>query len=83
MNYKNYDTAIVELLKVKLVGWPGTMVSPSEMTSITELRTLRDALKSGACKWIKMPKVQLDTHAADLGEARKRRDHREETKDAL
>ena len=50
MNYDNYEEKVIQRLKVKLVGWPfEKVVSPAKLYTIGELRTLRDALRSGAC----------------------------------
>jgi hypothetical protein len=67
MNYINYETAIVERFKVKLVGWTyHQIVSPSEIGTVDEIRTLRDALKTGACKWIRLSKRELAAHVKEM-----------------
>jgi hypothetical protein len=71
MNYTNYETAIVERLKVKLVGWTyHHLVSPSEIGTVDEIRTLRDALKTGACKWIRLSKRELAGHVEEMSKRR-------------
>lgn len=68
MNYFNYETAIVEVLGQRLVGWPKTVkfANPSEIGTVNEIRMLRDHLKSGQCHWVKLTRSQLDEHIADL-----------------
>jgi hypothetical protein len=72
MNYANYDKAIMLLHGVKIVGWPlQEFVSPSDITNITDMRKLRDAWKTGACKWIRLTQAELDAHAASIEEREK------------
>jgi hypothetical protein len=72
MNYANYEKAIMLLHGVKVVGWPlEAFVSPSDVTNITDMRKLRDAWKTGACKWVRLTQAELDAHAASI-EARQR-----------
>jgi hypothetical protein len=72
MNYANYEKAIVLLHGVKVVGWPlEAFVSPSEVTNIIDMRKLRDAWKSGACKWVRLTETELNAHAASLEEREK------------
>jgi len=60
MNYDNYDEKIVQRLKVKLVGWPfDKVISPAKLYTVSELRTLRDTLRSGACCWVRLSKQEL------------------------
>ncbi|KAJ7139155.1 hypothetical protein C8R44DRAFT_604890, partial [Mycena epipterygia] len=53
MNYDNYIRALVEGKNVGLVGWPEGVdfKRMSKQSAIGPLRLLRDALKSGTCKW--------------------------------
>ncbi|KAJ7867196.1 hypothetical protein B0H14DRAFT_2235769, partial [Mycena olivaceomarginata] len=53
MNYENYVKAIVEALNVGLLGWPKGVdfKRMSKQSAIGPLRTLRDALKAGTCRW--------------------------------
>jgi hypothetical protein len=72
MNYVNYEKAIMLLHGVKIVGWPlEAFVSPSDITNIIDMRKLRDAWKSGACKWVRLTQAELDTHAASMDERQK------------
>jgi hypothetical protein len=72
MNYANYERVIVLLHGVKVVGWPLEMfVSPSDITNIINMRKLRDAWKTGACKWVRLTQGELDAHAASI-EAREK-----------
>jgi hypothetical protein len=68
MNYFNYDIKIVSELGRKLVGWPAKVkfANPSEIGTVSEIRTLRDALRSGECHWVKLTKSQIEGHKADL-----------------
>ncbi|KAF9035949.1 hypothetical protein BJ165DRAFT_1313843, partial [Panaeolus papilionaceus] len=71
MNYKNYEEQIVSKLGVKLVGWTyKQFVSPSEITGVDDLRTLHEALTTGACHWVRLSKAQLAAHAKDLAQRR-------------
>jgi|ERR1700736_628596 len=68
MNYVNYDKVIVLGLGVKLVGWPKTVnfVKPSSIGSVFDARTLRDALKTGECHWIKLTTRQIEDHRTQI-----------------
>jgi hypothetical protein len=67
MNYANYNQAIIERYKVKLTGWTyPRFVSPAEISTVAEIWTLRDALKCGACRWIRLNKQEVLEHAADV-----------------
>lgn len=71
MNYTNYETAIVERYRVNLVGWTfPRLVSPSEIGTIDDIRTLRDALKTGACKWVRLSKRELAAHSEAVAQWR-------------
>jgi len=71
MNYANYDTAIVERYKVKLIGWTyEKFVNPSQIGTMTEICKLRDALKSGVCQWIRLGTAQVQAHSNTLQERR-------------
>jgi hypothetical protein len=72
MNYINYETAIVQSHGVKLIGFPLVrFVNPSEVTNITDMRRLRNALRSGECKWVRLSQAELDAHAEALEVRRK------------
>ena len=72
MNYDNYEEKVVQRLKVKLIGWPfENIVNPVKLYTVGELRTLRDALRSGACCWVKLSKTELKVHADSLAVRRK------------
>lgn len=67
MNYQNYDTQIIERLGVKLVGWTyHTLVSPYEIHTIDDLRTLHNALVCGACFWMRLSKGEMTRHKAAM-----------------
>ena len=72
MNYNNYEEKVIQRLKVKLVGWPfEKVVSPIKLYTIGELRTLRDALQSGACAWVQLSNQELKLHADHMVVRRK------------
>jgi hypothetical protein len=72
MNYVNYEIAIVQGHGVKLIGFPlERFVNPSELTNITDMRRLRNALRSGECKWVRLSQAELDAHAEGLEVRRK------------
>lgn len=56
MNWTDYVTAIVEKQGVALIGWPEGVEFKrmSLQSSIGPLRKLRDALRSGECRWEKV-----------------------------
>ncbi|KAJ7456850.1 hypothetical protein B0H11DRAFT_1665697, partial [Mycena galericulata] len=53
MNYENYISAIVEGKNMGLLGWPEGVdfKRMSKQSAIGPLRILRDALRSGTCRW--------------------------------
>ncbi|EIW79815.1 hypothetical protein CONPUDRAFT_74151 [Coniophora puteana RWD-64-598 SS2] len=53
MNYKNYQKKIVETHGIKVVGWPDgmTMRRPHLITTVDDIRRLREALDSEKCYW--------------------------------
>jgi hypothetical protein len=68
MNYVNYETTIVERHHIKLVGWTFSQIaSPSEIGMVDDIRALRDALKMGTCRWVRLSKRELATHVEELG----------------
>lgn len=67
MNYSNYDTQVIQRLGVKLVGWTyHEVVSPYEIHTIDDLRTLHNALVCGACFWLRLSKRELAAHKTDI-----------------
>ncbi|KAG1871805.1 hypothetical protein DFJ58DRAFT_837119 [Suillus subalutaceus] len=68
MNYQNYEKAIVLVYGVKLDGWPEGLpfIAPSHMHTILEVRTLRDALVTGACHWKKLTQRELEDLHMDI-----------------
>jgi hypothetical protein len=67
MNYQNYDAQIILRLGVKLVGWTyHSLVSPYEIYTIDDLRTLHDALVCGACFWMRLSEGEMTQHKADI-----------------
>ncbi|KAJ7445127.1 hypothetical protein B0H11DRAFT_2249551 [Mycena galericulata] len=53
MNFESYINALVEGQNLGLLGWPEGVVFKrmSKQSAIGPLRTLRDALRSGTCRW--------------------------------
>lgn len=53
MNYENYIKSLVEGKNIGLIGWPEEVdfKRMSKQSAIGPLRTLRDALKCGMCRW--------------------------------
>ena len=71
MHYVNYEDAIVQCHSVKLVGWTySKFINPADINNVTDIRALRDALRSGACHWIHLSAQELQHHAAEI-EARR------------
>lgn len=71
MNYENYKVSIVEMYGVKLVGWPPSiaLTCPSKISTVGDMRKLRDTLRSGQCFWKRLNSSErasfstgLDTH---------------------
>ena len=74
MNYVNFDASIVQAYKCKITGWVGKFVNPSEIGSIEQLRTLRDAWASGSARWIRLSPAQVKMHMAEVEEQIERGD---------
>lgn len=72
MNYVNYETSIVEMYHVKLVGWPENIPfgNPSTIPDVGAVRRLRKALTEKTCHWIKMTERQQQEHDEMLQEKR-------------
>ncbi|KAJ7873911.1 hypothetical protein B0H14DRAFT_3438124 [Mycena olivaceomarginata] len=70
MNYDNYIKAIVEAKNIGLLGWPHGVYFKrmSLQSAIGPLRTLRDALKAGTCKWAILSARQKKQLLADFKE---------------
>lgn len=67
MNYPNYEHQIMQKHQVKLVGFTfHEFTSPFNISSINDLRILRDALRCGSCCWVRMTKGEVARHSADL-----------------
>jgi hypothetical protein len=64
----------MQQMGVHLVGWLKTVkfVNPSQIGTVLKIRTLRDDLRSGACHWIKLTRVQLDMHHIDMEECQEK-----------
>ena len=67
MNYSNYDTKVVQKYRVKIIGWThNKLISPFNIHTVDELRTLRDALRCGACYWARMTRAELTRHSKEM-----------------
>ncbi|KAG1880786.1 hypothetical protein F4604DRAFT_1578410 [Suillus subluteus] len=68
MNYKNYETAVVETYAVRLIGWPSSVkfISPSNIGIIGEIRKLHDTLKARTCYWVALTPAEVKAHTAEL-----------------
>ncbi|KIJ59174.1 hypothetical protein HYDPIDRAFT_33466 [Hydnomerulius pinastri MD-312] len=68
MNFVNFDVTIKSKLGIDLMGWPADakFQSPFNMTNIEHVRSLRDALKSGTCRWVHMSPQERREHADAL-----------------
>ncbi|KAI6137846.1 hypothetical protein BKA82DRAFT_4403926 [Pisolithus tinctorius] len=72
INFVNFEVAIKEKYGIELLGWPESVPfqSPRATTNAEHLRTLRDALKAGTCRWAYMSTQQRMQHADRLKERR-------------
>jgi hypothetical protein len=71
MNYLNYDMRVIQKFQVKLIGWTyNKFVSPFEIHTIDDVRTLVQALRCGRCHWVRMTTTEVTKHAGDM-EAKK------------
>ncbi|KAG2049247.1 hypothetical protein BDR06DRAFT_866438, partial [Suillus hirtellus] len=68
MNYSNYETAIVETYGVHLVEWPQgvNFTSPSNISTVGDIRRLQDALKAWMCYWTTLSPAEVKAHTAEL-----------------
>ena len=68
MNYANYDVSIVQAYGVQLIGWPlnGGVVSPAQITNTADMRKLRNALKSGKCRWKRLTTSEVEAHTDNI-----------------
>ena len=62
---------VIQKYQVKLVGWIyNKFVSPFEIHTIDNVRTLVEALRCGRCHWVRMTATEVTKNARDV-EARK------------
>ena len=68
MNYANYDDAIVQGRKVKIIGWPASVAftSPSAIGNLKDMRTLHDGWMTGTTRWVRLVAEEVKEHAEDL-----------------
>jgi hypothetical protein len=64
MSYLKYECNIVTKYKVGLTGWPLTIkfASPSEISTVEEIRRLCQALNVGDCKLVAQTRRQQQAH---------------------
>ncbi|KAF7965152.1 hypothetical protein HWV62_45392 [Athelia sp. TMB] len=72
MNYVNYKEKIVIPFQVKLVGHPFGIKNPSDINTITDLRTLRNALKTKQCQWVRITEEEADALTKDIRSRREK-----------
>jgi len=92
MNYSNYNDAIVQGRKVKIIGWPADVAfnSPSTIGNLKDMCTLHDGWMAGSIRWVRMSTADVKEHADDLerhraegqtiGKKRKRRTTKQKAK---
>ena len=68
MNYRNYETTIIQGWGVKLVGWPDgiSFVNPSHLGMVPELQRIHDALKLKTCYWKVLTANERKDHETKL-----------------
>jgi hypothetical protein len=68
MNCSNYEDAIVQGRKVKIIGWPADVAfsSPSTIGNLKDMRTLHDGWMAGSICWVRMSSADVKEHAEDL-----------------
>ncbi|KAJ7747704.1 hypothetical protein B0H14DRAFT_2636711 [Mycena olivaceomarginata] len=68
MDYVYYIESIVVKYGVELIGWPcDRFVNPSDLSSsLTVLTIVSDALKDGACKWVKLSSAERKAREANF-----------------
>ena len=61
MNYDNYIAEVVKRWNVGLKGWPfPEFKNPGDITSVTDVRVLWQALKDKTCCWVSIPEEEVD-----------------------
>ncbi|KAI5983703.1 hypothetical protein EDD15DRAFT_2178571 [Pisolithus albus] len=72
INFINFEVAIKARYGIDLLGWPEGVPfqSPHTITNAEHLRTLRDALKAGTCRWAYMSRQQCVQYQDQLKERR-------------
>ncbi|CAL1708806.1 unnamed protein product [Somion occarium] len=76
MQYIKYEKDIVQRYGIELQGWTHSeWTTPRKMsTSLPPLETLLNALRSDACKFVKLTKAQLDAREKPVEKPRKKRE---------
>lgn len=72
INFVNFEVAIKEKHGIDLLGWPEGVPfqSPRAIINAEHLRSLRDALKAGTCRWAYMSRQQRLEYQDRLKERR-------------
>ncbi|KAF8180068.1 hypothetical protein K438DRAFT_1445987, partial [Mycena galopus ATCC 62051] len=62
MNYERYIKVVVLGYRCALLGWPNSVnfTSPTNISTVDDMRTLRDALKDGTCRWKVLSAAEKD-----------------------
>ncbi|KAF8178983.1 hypothetical protein K438DRAFT_1502698, partial [Mycena galopus ATCC 62051] len=62
MNYECYIKVVVLGYGCALLGWPNSVnfTSPTNISTVDDMRTLRDALKDGTCRWKVLSAAEKD-----------------------
>ena len=68
MNYVNYDKSIVQMHRIKIIGWPESIpfIAPSGMTRCDDVRNLVHALWTSKCHWAQLSKRQVEEHMENI-----------------
>ena len=68
MNYHNYSRSIQSKHGVQIVGWPSTcpFKIPSQISTVSNLKTLQNAISMGVCAWQRMSEAEIATINLEL-----------------
>ncbi|KAJ6492322.1 hypothetical protein C8R45DRAFT_775141, partial [Mycena sanguinolenta] len=67
MNYERYIKVVVLGYGVIIVGWPKSIdfTSPTNISSVDDMRKLRDSWKDGRCRWKVLTKSEKEKWKQD------------------
>ena len=68
MNYLNYEDAIMQGRKCKIISWPHLLpfASPSTIGNLKDMCTLYDGWMMGSIRWVRVSNAKVKAHAEDL-----------------